>query len=367
MWFRVSTLFVVVFSSPTPSLFSLVVYFSSLLLSLSVWMATTTGLRKLLDDNNSRPTEWLASEIGLYARKQKMSCAALRKFHQDLIAKQDEGSDQEQPLTSIDQISSAIAKASKRPSPADDANDNTRPVSVQQLDTRLEALHTRLATEMHSSLKEMVSQLLLAFDSRVKDVEVKVRGLEHEVETQGSQIEQLRKKTADLEAENAALREKLDQDSRATNLIVEGISTATQSKESAEKAVESLISQKLGIDGVKPVEVRRLRRPRDEGGTVRLLVRLQSIDDKITILRSCRALKDHPRIRVWEDLTPQQQKRRRLQLPTLHHLRRAKKKAWFRGDRLYVIDEEGAPPRLVLPRDNQDRNTARDTAAELPA
>lgn len=206
--------------------------------------------------------------------------------------------------------------------------------------------------EITSMVKECMHEALSGFLPRLVEAEERIAALQHESEAQRDEVRFLKKQVQTLETKLDEQAEKAEIRHRATNVIIEGL-PAGESRQWPEERVLDFFSEVLQCadDIGKPVQIQRIRTatPTAGGQTMknRLLVRLASPSDKATVLRSCKKLKDHPHIRVWEDLTPRQQERRRKQVLSMRKLRQAGKKAWIRGDRLFVVEKEGDVPKVV--------------------
>lgn len=315
-------------------------------------MALLTGLESVMKENAERDVDEMRQAITTWMNKKKKSIDAYRKLRSDFISSHPglgDASEMELPApTSIDEVASSLAELAVKlngPRHVSTGGSASQPVSVSRsyLDRCLAELRHGLVGEIQLNLEQTISRLLGPLAMRLEETEATLTGLQHEVEAQNKQLDELAKKTAALAEENAALKEQLERDRRAPNLVIEGLSP-NQTKEAA---VEDLFKKKLRVEDVKPVEVRRLQQPQRGGGKLRLLVRLPTIADKATVLRNCKALKDTPDIKVWEDLTPEQQKIRRKLVPVLKNLRKKGKRAWIRGEKLFMIEHDGESPKVV--------------------
>ena len=75
--------------------------------------------------------------------------------------------------------------------------------------------------------------------------------------------------------------------------------------EDAWECVTKDLQSKLAF-AVRLKEVVRLRSPGPRHVHQKVLVRFESVSDKLTVKMNCRKIKEQPEIRVWEDPTPAQ-------------------------------------------------------------
>ena len=281
-------------------------------------------------------------EFQALVRRAKPSVNALRKTHQEL--QEEWGSSDSSPLSSTEQICASImtmwrqkCREEGRPNVAD--GPPLVPVSTTMsytLSEEFAALSKDLKNDIKKMMEETMTKFVGSIMSRVDELTKSVGGLVHELEQEREKRQLVENKLSDLEKKHEALCEKIEQDKRACNVVIEGV--ATDSYEATEKAVKELFSEKLEVN-VKPTSMRRLGTPSQEGTTPsRVIVTLASPKEKIAILRKCKKLKDYPTIKVWEDLTPKQRSKRQALMEPMRKLRQNGTRAWLRGDKLFFVN-----------------------------
>ena len=141
-------------------------------------------------------------------------------------------------------------------------------------------------------------------------------------------------------------QEREEREKPVCTLVVEGLPVENKTQEDALAVVNEFLVTKLETE-VHPTAVVRLRNPSHGNGKLKLLIKFKDLSDKVLVLRNCKKLKAFPEIGVWEDLTLKQQANRR-QMPKLRSLRQEGKIAFFRADRLYVVERQGERPVLLI-------------------
>ena len=297
---------------------------------------STRQIKKFLDGKRDDPTTMI--ELQALIRRAKPAVNALRKVHQEL--QEEWGTSDSSPLASTEQICTSIISMWRQKCKAEDDESHLAdgpPLVSAPLSEKFSAFSESLKNDIGHMMEETMSKFLGNFESRVKELTKSIGSLAQELEDERANRRRVEKKLTDLETRHDALCEKLEQDKRACNVVIEGV--VTDSFETTEKAVNELFTGKLEVN-VTTTSLRRLSTPSQEGkSSPRVIVTLASPKEKIAILRNCKKLKDHPKIKVWEDLTPKQRSKRQVLIEPMRKLRKNGKRAWLRGDKLFFIDE----------------------------
>lgn len=320
-------------------------------------MALLDALEAVIRENKAGNLEKLSQAIATWARKKKVSLEELRKLRREYVDGNfpaDVASDVSlTKVSTILGVSSSLARLvfAESDDPGhgmqeSEASADSEPISRSWLVKEL----NEISRSQQDAMKFLFEKMQTHFTAQLENFKEKVMG---QIEESRHEIEALKMITSDQEEKINKLESKLatieraseeeERQRRSCNIVVEGL-VSKKDLDNASLVRDDLFASKLQVD-VRPVQVVRLRTPSDR--KPKLLIRLGSKEDKITVLRNCRKLKSFPDIRVWEDLTPAQQARRRDQLPKFKQLRSEGKRVFFRGDRLFVKQSETDRPILV--------------------
>jgi len=335
-------------------------------------MVLLAGFEALLRERKYEDRSSIHEAISKWMKKKRQSVEVFRGLRTAFIEKHDvlrDNKDREDlaaPAT-LDDIANSLADLAwelDHPRSAEPGDDDSgahvgevsdRGDHDQRVHVELAALRRDIIREIRGEImdavKASIRDALSSFEPRLIEAEGKVDALQHQSEAQDAEMHALRKRISKLESDLEDQVEKAEIERRSCNVVIEGL-PVSEPGANPEKEVRKLLRDTLGLAEKieKPRRILRLRSHAHAHQPVsRVIVTLMSSDDRTTLLRNCNRLKDHPHIRVWEDLTPRQQARRRAQMAAYRDLRKAKKRAWFRGDRLFTIDKEGDPPRIVQP------------------
>ena len=192
------------------------------------------------------------------------------------------------------------------------------------VETVVERVFSRLKSELMSSVNAALGDFRRAFDDRLKSVEATCNELSLHVELQSSarnaEIDQLRDRVSELES--AVASSNLD-----ANLVLSGIVEDAQAVENTKAVVLHTCKEVLGVDVEEDniLEVARLGRTTRESTKFSprpILVKTRSkhIKTKIMAARKNGKLKN-TRIFLNDDLTREEQQRRKQMVPIFRDLR----------------------------------------------
>lgn len=325
-------------------------------------MAFLDGLEAVIRENRRHGVEKLSEAILGWAKKKKMSVQDLGRLRSQYIASRWPESEDNLPSErrSLPKRSSTttIALSLARLALDDDKEDadidrsdleicEYEPVSKSWLMHELRGQRDMHVRDMERLLENHQEKIMMRFESMFGEVCARLEKAELAVDTLTTKTQQQADQIAALEKRLAALEDSEEQNEqrrRALNLVVEGLNVENKTKEESMACVQELLTTKLGVS-CKASDVIRIRSAAEQ--RTKLIVRFNNQADKQTTLANCRKLKNHPGVKIWEDLTPRQQAKKKQQMPRFRELRQEGKIAYFRGDKLFVRDHTGAQPRLV--------------------
>jgi len=326
-------------------------------------MTLLNELETVLKENRGREQSVVRDNVLKWLKKKKKSVDAYRELRNEYIRDRRLGDPIDMALpapTTVEDLADSLADlASTKPRPPADRQSPTSAQGRSPLQPVSDAVHElsvlrrEIVREIRAEIKEVVGscirEAMAGFVARLEVAEEKITALQHENEAHRQKVQHLEERITSLDAKLEAQIEKAECERRERNLVIEGLPSSA-SGHSLDDRVHHLFQDVLGCAEKMspPTGIIRLRSPRASSeSATRIVVRLATTADKATVLRSCRALKDHPNIHIWEDLTPQQQKDRKRLLPEMKRLRSEGKRAWIRGGRLYMAENKDAVPKVV--------------------
>lgn len=319
-------------------------------------MALGDGLRTVIEENRAKGYERLREAILSWAKKKKISTVEFRKlrttFIDDLwpVSAAEEESMLKKGATVAD-IATSLARLAADGQWIEESEhqgevSNDQWISKQWLSEELKRVQVSQTSALTSALERLEKMFSARLDDlngkiclRLQEAEAQIDSLKLECSQQAEEINSLKARVQVLEDS----QETEDRRKRSLNLIIQGVEA--QSKEGAFDNIKDLFSTTLDVP-VRPVEVVRIRSASsdDPQPKMKFLVRLENSNDKIAVLRKCFKLKDKPHIRIWEDLTPHQQARKKALMPKFKEIRNNGKIAYFRGDKLFMKESPATAP-----------------------